>query len=282
MDYVRDFVSGFSGGCLSTAVCHPFDLVRNRQAVQDGNKNRPAYNNQISIVKSVIRNDGIKALWRGVTPSIIGAGLSWGLYFPIYNLITDQLRKRQNNHVPSYQFFFSGCLAGAAVLTFTNPIWVAKTQQCLQYEEGALARKPETLRQTLYRLCGQEGLSGLYRGYYAGLVGTVHGGVQFYVLELLKNYFNVDPKNQTDFQMLVFPACSKMIAATVCYPQLLIRSRMQDQHRKYDKMRDCIRFTYRYEGFKGFYKGLTTNLCRTVPASVITFYTYEWLKKYQR
>ena len=103
MDYVRDFVSGFSGGCLSTAICHPFDLVRNRQAVQDGNRNRPAYNNQLSIVKSVIRNDGMRALWRGVTPSIIGAGLSWGLYFPIYNFITDNLRKHHKNNVPSYQ-----------------------------------------------------------------------------------------------------------------------------------------------------------------------------------
>jgi len=63
----------------------------------------------------------------------------------------------------------------------------------------------------MYRLCSQEGLYGLYRGYYAGLIGTVHGGVQFYFLELLKTYFNVDPKNQTDFQMIVIPAISKMI-----------------------------------------------------------------------
>jgi len=74
----------------------------------------------------------------------------------------------------------------------------------------------------------------------------------------------------------------KISAAILCYPQLLIRSRMQDQHRKYHKMRDCVKFTFLNEGVKGFYKGLTTNLCRTVPASVITFYTYEWLKKYQR
>ena len=102
-------------------------------------------------------------------------------------------------------------MAGAAVLTATNPIWVAKTQQCLQYEEGALARQRETLRQTFRRLYGQEGLTGLYRGYYAGLIGTVHGGVQFYFLELFKRWFNVDPLNQTQFQMIVFPAASKML-----------------------------------------------------------------------
>lgn len=103
MDFVRDFVSGFSGGCLSTALLHPFDLVRNRQAVSDGNAARPAYRNQISIIRSVVRNGGVKALWRGVTPSVIGAGLSWGLYFPIYNFITDHVRRAQSNRMPQYQ-----------------------------------------------------------------------------------------------------------------------------------------------------------------------------------
>ena len=48
-----------------------------------------------------------------------------------------------------YQYFFSGCLAGAGVLTLTNPIWVTKTQQCLQYEEGALKQRTETMFGTL-------------------------------------------------------------------------------------------------------------------------------------
>ena len=65
-------------------------------------------------------------------PSMIGAAASWGLYFPIYNGITDNLKEYRNNEVPAYQYFFSGCLAGSAVLTLTNPIWVTKTQQCLQ------------------------------------------------------------------------------------------------------------------------------------------------------
>ena len=103
LDFVKDFISGFSGGCLSTALLHPFDLVRNRQAVADGSIKRPHYTNQVSIIKSVIRHQGVKALWRGVTPGIIGAGMSWGLYFPVYNFITSNLRTYQNNMMPQYQ-----------------------------------------------------------------------------------------------------------------------------------------------------------------------------------
>jgi len=279
----RDFISGLSGGVLSSISLHPFDLVRNRLAVADGNAARPKYGSQMAIVRSVVKNDGPLALWRGVTPSVIGAGLSWGLYFQIYNMITDNLRSAQNNIVPQYQYFFAGCLTGAMVLTVTNPIWVAKTQQCLQYEEGALKKaRAENLVQTLSRLWSSEGMRGLYRGYLAGLVGTVHGGVQFYFLERFKLLFNVDRRDQTHFQMIALPAASKMLAAIICYPQLLVRSRMQDQHRNYNTMRKCIQFTYRNEGVRGFYKGLTTNLCRTVPASIITFYVYELMRKQHR
>jgi len=283
MDVVKDFLGGFSGGAVSTLLLHPFDLVRNRQAVADGYAKRPTYKNQFSILRSVLKNDGVRALWRGVTPGFIGAGMSWGLYFPVYNLITDKLKQHQNGQMPGYQYFFSGCLAGTIVLSLTNPIWVAKTQQCLQYETGALKRsKAESLPETLFRLWRSERFYGLYRGFYAGVLGTVHGGVQFYFLELFKKWLKVDRNNQTNFEMIVIPAASKMIAATICYPQLLVRSRMQDQHRKYETMRGCVSATFKNEGIQGFYKGLTTNLCRTVPASIITFYTYELIKKSQR
>lgn len=33
------------------------------------------------------------------------------------------------------------------------------------------------------------------------------------------------------------------------------------------------------EGVHGFYKGITTNLLRTVPASAVTIFTYELIVK---
>ena len=61
------------------------------------------------------------------------------------------------------------------------------------------------------RLYKSEGISGLYRGYSAGLLGTIHGGVQFYFLEKLKLYFNPNRRKQTQFEMIALPAISKAI-----------------------------------------------------------------------
>lgn len=37
---------------------------------------------------------------------------------------------------------------------------------------------------------------------------------------------------------------------------------------------------YRNEGARGFYKGLTPNLARVVPATMITFVVYENVSRY--
>ena len=65
--------------------------------------------------------------------------------------------------------------------------------------------------QVLRRLYKTEALFGLYRGYSAGLLGNIYGGVQFYFLELLKRHYVLEGQKQTHFQMIFFPALSKAI-----------------------------------------------------------------------
>ena len=55
----------------------------------------------------------------------------------------------------------------------------------------------------------------------------------------------------------------------------VVRARLQDQQNKYSGSLDCISKILRLEGFKGFYKGLSPNLLRVVPATMITFVVYE-------
>jgi len=38
---------------------------------------------------------------------------------------------------------------------------------------------------------------------------------------------------------------------------------------------DIVRKTFRYEGVKGFYKGLVPNVLRVTPACALTFMVYE-------
>jgi len=77
-------VAGLSGGVISTMVLHPLDLIKIRFQVNDGTgliKHRQTYNGVVDAFRSILKSNGIKGLYQGVSPNLAGAGSSWGLYF---------------------------------------------------------------------------------------------------------------------------------------------------------------------------------------------------------
>ena len=42
---------------------------------------RPQYRGITDAIKTILRQDGVRGLYQGVTPNVWGAGMSWGLYF---------------------------------------------------------------------------------------------------------------------------------------------------------------------------------------------------------
>lgn len=54
-----------------------------------------------------------------------------------------------------------GMVTGAGILMFTNPIWVAKTRLCLQYENER--SKYRGLLDCLFTVARTEGITALYR-----------------------------------------------------------------------------------------------------------------------
>lgn len=78
--------------------------------------------------------------------------------------------------------------------------------------------------------------------------------------------------------ILLASAFSKMAASLATYPHEVIRTRLQNQTKrpyKYQGVIHAIEVISKEEGLRGFYKGLSTNLVRTVPSSAMTILTYE-------
>lgn len=71
-----------------------------------------------------------------------------------------------------------------------------------------------------------------------------------------------------------------MSASMATYPHEVIRTRLQNQSVKpfkYKGIFHAIKVIMAEESIRGFYKGLPTNLLRTVPSSAMTILTYEML-----
>ncbi len=80
---------------------------------------------------------------------------------------------------------------------------------------------------------------------------------------------------QTTVEYLSFAALSKLFAASATYPYQVVRARLQDQYRDYAGVMDVVRQTWRYEGIRGFYKGLSPYMVHVTPNICLVFLIYE-------
>ncbi|CAJ1942467.1 unnamed protein product [Sphenostylis stenocarpa] len=160
-------------------------------------------------------------------------------------------------------------------------------------EEGFSALYRDIVPDAFRTILREEGFRALYRGIVPGLFLQVsHGAIQFTAYEELRKVI-VDFKskrstehNQSPDTLLnsvdyaVLGATSKLAAILLTYPFQVMRSRLQqrpggDGVPRYMDTWHVVKETARFEGVRGFYKGITANLLKNAPASSITFIVYE-------
>uniref|UniRef100_A0A2P2J464 Folate transporter 1ic isoform X2 n=1 Tax=Rhizophora mucronata TaxID=61149 RepID=A0A2P2J464_RHIMU len=285
--------AGAVAGFATVAAMHPLDVVRTRFQVNDGRmSNLPTYNNTVHAVYAIARSEGLKGLYSGFFPAVLGSTASWGLYFFFYDRAKQRYAKNRDKKLSPGLHLASAAEAGALVCLCTNPIWLVKTRLQLQTPLHQTQRY-SGLYDALKTIFREEGWTALYRGIFPSLLLVSHGAIQFTAYEESRKFL-VDYKskrrkkdsrtadsellNSVDYAML--GGSSKVAAIILTYPFQVIRARLQQQPNKEGAPRyidswHVMKETARFEGFRGFYKGITPNLLKNVPASSITFIMYE-------
>lgn len=77
---VKDIISGVVSGSLTCLALHPLDSLKTRLQA-DGRGEKFHFSLVKGRTSTIIKNEGLLSLYRGVIPGIIGTGGSWGLYF---------------------------------------------------------------------------------------------------------------------------------------------------------------------------------------------------------
>lgn len=84
----KSLIAGVSSGGITNLLLHPLDSVKTRLQAQGradhidhASKSYGFIKETLYGTRNIIRNEGWKALYQGLGSSVLGAGLSWGLYF---------------------------------------------------------------------------------------------------------------------------------------------------------------------------------------------------------
>ncbi|KAK6924424.1 Mitochondrial substrate/solute carrier [Dillenia turbinata] len=77
--------AGDFAGVANVACMHPLDVVRPRFQANDCRlSSLPSYRNTIHALLTVARSDGLRELYAGFGPAVIGSTVSWSLYFFLF------------------------------------------------------------------------------------------------------------------------------------------------------------------------------------------------------
>ncbi|KAI7901094.1 mitochondrial carrier domain-containing protein [Cokeromyces recurvatus] len=280
---LKHSIAGAGAGIVSSIVTCPLDVAKTRLQNQSvalpGEK---LYKGTIGTLSRIWQEEGIRGLYRGLGPTILGYLPTWAIYFTAYDYCKNHWADRLVGHNKEWLLHISSAMsAGAASTILTNPLWVIKTRLMTQSEWTAYRYK-NTLH-AFITIAEVEGFRGFYKGLGPSLFGISHVAVQFPLYEKLKIVFNVDHHvSSGSSAILLASSLSKMAASLATYPHEVIRTRLQNQTKKpykYKGILHAIRVMSKEEGIRGFYKGLSTNLVRTVPSSAMTILTYEMIVK---
>ncbi|GKU00383.1 mitochondrial carrier protein [Fusarium langsethiae] len=262
-------IAGAVGGFTSGVVTCPLDVIKTKLQAQGGyaalNKGRHVghpklYNGLFGSGKVIWREEGIRGLYRGLGPIVMGYLPTWAVWFTVYNKSKGYISQHyDNSHIVN---FWSSIIAGASSTIVTNPIWVIKTRLMSQsnirhntQDHHSVyypkATSTPTTRPTLHdwhykstldaarKMYTSEGLISFYSGLTPALLGLTHVAVQFPTYEYLKTRFTgqgMGESNEEDTKSHVFgilgaSILSKILASTATYPHEVIRTRLQTQRR---------------------------------------------------
>lgn len=76
--FFQHMISGFTAGFASTVSLYPLELLKTRMQVIDKKaKGLEAYSSINKALTSIIKNEGYKGLYQGLTPAVIASSASW-------------------------------------------------------------------------------------------------------------------------------------------------------------------------------------------------------------
>lgn len=271
-------VSGSIGGIMEACCLQPIDVIKTRlQLDRTG-----AYRGIIHCGSTVYHTEGVRALWKGLTPFATHLTLKYALRMGSNAVFQTAFKDSQTGILTYRGRLMAGFGAGVLeALVIVTPFEVVKIR--LQQQKGL---SPELLKykgpvHCARTIINEEGIRGLW----AGASPTVmRNGTNQAAMFTAKNAFDILLWNKNEGDGKVLQPWQSMIsgflagtAGPVCTgPFDVVKTRLMAQCRsssskdmKYKGLFHAIGTIYREEGLRALWRGLLPRLMRIPPGQAI-------------
>ena len=253
--FKRIFFSPIAG-CIEAVVMQPIDTIKVK-----------SQSNQFPGTINLIRQKGIRSLYKGLTPYMTQMSVKYGLRFFTFEML-------KSNDNTFHKNIAAGVAAGFVESLFITPFELVKTN--LQVRDSL--SDPLT---AVNRIRGQTGNFGLYRGFSTTCFRQcINQGTNFSLYTYLREYTKSDNnKAPSVFKTAGISFVSSSIGPLLNNPFDVAKTRYQNPKYNgvYSSTLNCLTTIYNQEGLGSLYKGIYLRIFRVSGGQIIIFNVIEQL-----
>jgi solute carrier family 25 iron transporter 28/37 len=266
LSFYHHMVAGAVAGVLEHVAMFPVDTAKTRiQAVTAHGVAQ--YNNVFTALPHIVRTEGVRRLYRGVSAVAVGAIPSHALYFATYEKLKDALGGNEEDH---HAGIHTVC-GGAATMVhdaIVTPLDVVK--QRMQVANSQYDSVVTCVRDVMRN----EGAVAFYRSYATTVVMNVpYYAVFFTVSANMKRVLEMKDSVQTD---IVSGSVAGAFAGLASTPLDVVKTRIQTGN---IPAREAVTSIYESMGLKGFTRGALARVLYFTPSAAICWSTFEAIKR---
>ena len=137
-------------------------------------------------MEDMVRTEGVKSLFRGLTTNVVGIIPARAIYFSAYTHAKRALTPADGVETSRTHMGAAAC-AAISTSTATNPIWVLKTRlQLARSVKGETTIGFSAMMNGVRDIYHTDGIRGFYRGLTSSYAGTCETIIHFVLYEKMK------------------------------------------------------------------------------------------------
>ncbi|CAL1358863.1 unnamed protein product [Linum trigynum] len=276
---VNHFGSNGAAVAIATACTHPLDVLKVRLQMELVGQSGPLSGMGQTFLK-ILKNEGPKGLYLGLTPaltrSVLYGGLRLGLYEP-----TKYATNLAFGSTNIFVKIASGAFSGALATALTNPTEVLKVRLQMNANPGNRGVIGE-----IRKIISEEGTRALWKGVGPGMArASALTASQLATYDETKQCLTRRTNLEEGIYLhLISSTVAGGVSTLITAPIDTIKTRLMLQRESdsvgsYRNAFHCAHQIFRTEGPRGLYKGGFTVFARLGPQTTITFILCEKLRK---